>query len=162
MAQDIPWEEQSSGGKKVYRVKQSQSCYLSSCFGRCSGEVVTSVIIGQDKQVIVAWPVSCLVGLCCFLGQFQSLVLKGLSSVPTFLDSKVAGSRAEWLRAKTTIQNGNRCQAFLLFLVNLWAQVRSQCFSAKKKKSNLSTPYMVSAQVCIITSLQIMMIVPNT
>jgi hypothetical protein len=93
MAQDIPWEEQSSGGKKVYRVKQSQSCYLSSCFGRCSGEVVTSVIIGQDKQVIVAWPVSCLVGLCCFLGQFQSLVLKGLSSVPTFLDSKVAAGQ---------------------------------------------------------------------
>jgi hypothetical protein len=34
-------------------------------FGKCSGEII-AVIMGQDKQVIVAWQVVCPVGLCCF------------------------------------------------------------------------------------------------
>jgi hypothetical protein len=32
---------------------------------------------------------------------------------------------------KRQIQNGGRGAKLLLFLVNLWAQVKSQCFSAK-------------------------------
>jgi hypothetical protein len=44
----------------------SGGLYLGPCFERDSGEVVITVITGQEKQVMVAWPVVCPVGLCFF------------------------------------------------------------------------------------------------
>jgi TM2 domain-containing membrane protein YozV len=55
--------------------------WMSPWFGRGSGETVTG-IIGQDKQVIVAWWLVCPAGLCCFLGVVSDAVIKVLSINP--------------------------------------------------------------------------------
>jgi hypothetical protein len=62
------------------------------------------------------------------MGSFSHKDIISLS----FLKSKVIQSDyKENGLAQRQIQNGGRDAKHLLFLVNLWIQVRSQCFSAK-------------------------------
>jgi hypothetical protein len=56
------------------------------------------------------------------------------SLVPRWLWDRLSQSKGQ------QVENRDRCQAFLLFLVNLWPQVRSQCFSGKTVQALLKFP----------------------
>jgi hypothetical protein len=69
--------------------------------------------------------------------------------IPVFLDSTVAVGENVSRQRTTGIRWRWRCQAFPLLLVNSWAKVRSQCFSAKAvfSKSSLRTSYTVISDI---------------
>jgi hypothetical protein len=60
-----------------------------------------------------------------------SLIIKSYRSFLSFFNSKVAAGENGSEQRMIGTKWGQSCQAFLLLSVNSWAQVRSQCFSAK-------------------------------
>jgi hypothetical protein len=92
--------------------------------GRVPGSYSLSSLVRINKSLLPdSWSV---LHLCYFLpwGQFSPSSLVNKLSVLSFLESQVIARETSSEQKHT--KRRQRCQLFLLFLVNLWAQVRNQ------------------------------------